>query len=123
MAWIGLRKIIFYLWPAEAILGIDESRFCAWPYRLGRAARRGISRQAGRSSQWPPLKRPSLKCAACGNRKTRGAELKTRLYDGPHEFNATMQDDASDCLGRQSRGASLVDPRTTRRHELAAPPG
>ena len=37
--------------------------------------------------------------------------------------HATMQDDASGCLGRQSRGASLVHPRTTRRHELAAPLG
>jgi pimeloyl-ACP methyl ester carboxylesterase len=30
-----------------------------------------------------------------------GAQLDTRLYDAPHEFNATMQDDAFTWLDRQ----------------------
>lgn len=30
-----------------------------------------------------------------------GAQLETRLYDAPHEFNATMQDDAFAWLDRQ----------------------
>ncbi|MEO8429632.1 MAG: dienelactone hydrolase family protein [Verrucomicrobiota bacterium] len=42
-----------------------------------------------------------------------GAKLETRLYDAPHEFNATMQDDAFDWLGRQLKPESkLIDPRT-----------
>jgi len=30
-----------------------------------------------------------------------GAQLETRLYDAPHQFNATMQDEAFDWLNRQ----------------------
>ncbi len=46
------------------------------------------------------MKKPSLKCAAWESQNA-GARLETRLYDAPHEFNATMQDDAFGWLDRQ----------------------